>query len=382
MSLFRAANLDAAAQLLGERSRSRKAPKVVTTESSLRHSAVWACRRLRGDLISTMPVDVFRKVDGVQVEMPKPPIFVTPGGDSVDWSEWCYSTQDDLDGSGNTVGVITARDGSRLPTRIELVPLTEVTFRGKGSRIKRFIIGGEKYDPADIWHEKQFTRSGLPVGLSPIAYAAMGIGGYLSAQEFARDWFLGGGIPSARLRNSEKTILPAEADVIKKRFQESVSTGDLFVTGKDWEYEPIQAKASESAFIEQMNFSLAEICRYLGVPADMIDASSPSGNITYANITQRNLQLLIINLNPAMRRREMAFSLRLLPQPRYMRFNRAGLLAMDLKTRYEAHSIGINNRFIAPSEVRTIEDMAPFTPEQIEEFSIFSKTPTSGGTKA
>lgn len=382
MSLFRAANLDAAAQLLGERSRSRKAPKVVTTESSLRHSAVWACRRLRGDLISTMPVDVFRKVDGVQVEMPKPPIFVTPGGDSVDWSEWCYSTQDDLDGSGNTVGVITARDGSRLPTRIELVPLTEVTFRGKGSRIKRFIIGGEKYDPADIWHEKQFTRSGLPVGLSPIAYAAMGIGGYLSAQEFARDWFLGGGIPSARLRNSEKTILPAEADVIKKRFQESVSTGDLFVTGKDWEYEPIQAKASESAFIEQMNFSLAEICRYLGVPADMIDASSPSGNITYANITQRNLQLLIINLNPAMRRREMAFSLRLLPQPRYMRFNRAGLLAMDLKTRYEAHSIGIKNRFIAPSEVRTIEDMAPFTPEQIEEFSIFSKTPTSGGTKA
>lgn len=382
MSLFRAANLDAAAQLLGERSRSRKAPKVVTTESSLRHSAVWACRRLRGDLISTMPVDVFRKVDGVQVEMPKPPIFVTPGGDSVDWSEWCYSTQDDLDGSGNTVGVITARDGSRLPTRIELVPLTEVTFRGKGSRIKRFIIGGEKYDPADIWHEKQFTRSGLPVGLSPIAYAAMGIGGYLSAQEFARDWFLGGGIPSARLRNSEKTILPAEADVIKKRFQESVSTGDLFVTGKDWEYEPIQAKASESAFIEQMNFSLAEICRYLGVPADMIDASSPSGNITYANITQRNLQLLIINLNPAMRRREMAFSLRLLPQPRYMRFNRAGLLAMDLKTRYEAHSIGINNRFIAPSEVRNIEDMAPFTPEQIAEFSIFSKTPTSGGTKA
>lgn len=378
MSLFfkRELSFPGAEQLLSDRLGARNSPRV-TSDTALRHSAVWACRRLRSDLVSTMPLDVFRRVDGVDVEVPKPPVFVMPGGDTVDWCEWIYSSQDDLDALGNTVGVITAVGGDRLPSRIELVPEADVKIKGRGGRIEKFKIAGEEYDPSQIWHEKQHTRSGLPVGLSPIAYAAMSIGGYLSAQEFARDWFSGGGIPSARLKNTARTIEPKEAQAIKERFRATVGTGDLFVTGSDWEYDTIQAKASESSFIEQMKFSVGDICRFLGVPGDMIDAETSSGSITYANVTQRNLQLLILNLNPVLRRREVAFSNRLLPKPRFAKFNRGALLEMDLKTRYEAHKIAIDARFLAPSEARAIENRAPFTPEQLAEFSIFSKSPTA-----
>jgi HK97 family phage portal protein len=329
-----------------------------------------------------MPVDIYRDLDGIKVEQTKPTVFVTPGGDEVDWCEWSYSSQDDLDSTGNTVGVITARDGNRLPARIELAPFDEVSIKGKGSRIETFRIAGETYTPDQIWHEKQFTRPGLAIGLSPIAYAAMSIGGYLSAQEFARDWFSGGGIPSARLKNSAKTIDPDEAAAIKERFRATVGNGDLFVHGMDWEYETIQAKASESSFLEQMKFGVSDVCRFLGVPADMIDAESSTGSITYANVTQRNLQLLIMNLNPILRRRESAFSRKLLPQPRYMRFNRAALLEMDLAGRYAAYKVGIDGRWIVPSEVRQLEDRPPFTPEQLAEFAVFSKTPTPPPTGA
>lgn len=379
MALFkRALTFPNAQQMLNERRSGRLRP-TVNSETALRHSAVWACRRLRADLVSTMPIDIFRKVDGVSIEQTKPPVFVMPGGDTVDWCEWAYSTTDDLDALGNTVGVITARGGDRLPSRIELAPNEDVTIKGRGGRIEQFKIAGEKYDPSQIWHEKQHTRSGLPIGLSPIAYAAMSIGGYLSAQEFARDWFSGGGIPSARLKNTEKVVEPQAAAAIKERFRETVGTGDLFVTGKDWEYDTIQAKASESSFIEQMKFGIGDICRYLGVPGDMIDAESSTGSITYANVTQRNLQLLIMHLNPMLRRRETAFSNHLLPKPRYARFNRGALLEMDLKSRYEAHKVAIDSRFLAPSEVRALEDRAPLTPEQLAEFAIFSKTPTPQG---
>lgn len=380
MSLFfkRDLSFPGAEELLSERL-SRRSHKKITADTALRHSAVWACRRLRADLVSTMPVDVFRKVDGVDIEQNKPPVFVTPGGDTVDWCEWAYSTQDDLDALGNTFGLITAVGGDRLPSRIELVPNDDVVVKGRGGRIDSFKIAGEKYDPSMVWHEKQYTRSGHPLGLSPIAYAAMSIGGYLSAQEFARDWFSGGGIPSARLRNTAKTIDAAEAQKVKERFKATVGTGDLFVTGNDWEYDTIQAKASESSFIEQMKFSVGDICRFLGVPGDMIDAETSSGSITYANITQRNLQLLIMNLNPVLRRRETTFSNRLLPKPRFAKFNRGALLEMDLKTRYEAHKIAVDGRFLAPSEVRALENRAPFTPEQLAEFAIYSKTPTAPG---
>ena len=59
----------------------------VTGESAMRHSAVWACLRLRGDLISTMPVDLYRKVGGVDVEVPKSSFLEYPGGPRVHITE-------------------------------------------------------------------------------------------------------------------------------------------------------------------------------------------------------------------------------------------------------------------------------------------------------
>jgi hypothetical protein len=47
-----------------------------------------------------------------------------------------------------------------------------VTVRGSYSDILEYRIRGKLYDPEHIWHEKQFTVAGLPVGLSPIDHAA------------------------------------------------------------------------------------------------------------------------------------------------------------------------------------------------------------------
>src|SRR5690348_10251994 len=69
----------------------------VTSETALRHSAVWAACRLRANVISTLPVDCYRRVDGWQVEVPKPPVLVNPSGDRIDITEWLYSSQFDLD---------------------------------------------------------------------------------------------------------------------------------------------------------------------------------------------------------------------------------------------------------------------------------------------
>lgn len=372
MSLFfkRELNFLDANQLLNQRTaaRSRSGFTQISTDKALRHSAVWACRRLRADLISTMPIDVFRRVNGTQIEVTKPAVFITPGGDNVDWCEWVYSSQGDLDTSGNAVGVITQTDAAGLPARIELASFDDVVVHAKGSTITSYRINGEKYDPKNIWHERQHTVAGLPVGLSPIAHAAISLGGYLSAQEFALDWFSGGGIPAARMKNTSRTLDAKQAQDIKDRFNATMRNGDLLVHGSDWEYDTIAAKASESAFIDQMQYGVTDICRFMGVPADMIDAQTSTGSITYANVTQRNLQLLIMNINPGLVRRETTFSRKLLPMPRYVKFNRGALLEMDLKTRYEANQIAINSRTLAPSEARALEDRPPFTPEQLAEF--------------
>lgn len=255
--------------------------------------------------------------------------------------------------------MITAVDGAGLPSVIELANMDEVTFVGKGSKILEYKIGRQAYEPHQIWHEKQYTMSGVPFGLSPIAHAAYSLNPSLSAMNFAADWFSNSTLPGGHLKNTSKVLKRRQALKVKSAFKESVTTGDVWVSGSDWEFNLVGAKASESQFLETIKASVTDICRFLGVPGDMIDAETSTGAITYANITQRNLQLLIMNINPAIVRRETSWSRRLLATPRYAKLNRAGLLAMDLKSRYEGYKLGVDGDWLEIDEVRDLENLPP-----------------------
>lgn len=302
--------------------------------------------------------------------------------------EWMYSSQFDLDRSGNGVGLITARDGLGLPARIELVPSSDVTVRMRKGK-KTYRIAGTIYQPDEVWHEKQYTVPGLPVGLSPVAYAAWSISEYLSIQQFAMDWFRNGAIPSAHLKNTAKQLTPEQADGAKQRFKAAVMSRDLFVTGNDWDYEMIQAEQAGADWITAKQFGIGDIARFFDCPSDLIDAAVSGSSVTYANMTQRNLQFLVMSLGPAVTRRENALS-RLSSRPRFVKLNRNALLAMDPQTQAQVLKTRIDSRTLAPSEARALYDQAPFTEQQMAEFDrLFGKgtapapttaTPQPGGT--
>ncbi|MFI5995877.1 phage portal protein [Streptomyces sp. NPDC051362] len=370
----REANISSPEDLLAQARGMRNGKVPVTKDTALRNSAVWACLRLRADLMSSFPIDVYRYVNGIQIEVPKPPVLVSPGGTEVGMREWMYSTEFDLDRGGNCFGVITERsgvigpDGRGLPGRIELVELGAVAIRGNGSTITKFIINGAEYDPWEVWHEKQYTVAGVPLGLSPVAYAAWVIEETLSAQQFARDWFAGGAVPLAELKNNAKVVNAKDARVARDQFRAAVDDSGLFVHGMDWEYKPIQAVASQSAFIEARQYGASEIARFFGCPGDLIDVAVSGSSITYASMTQRNLQFLIMNLGPAVGRREDAFSRRLVSGPRFVKFNTDALLRMDPEARARTIGARITNRTLAPSEARALDNLPPFTEDQLSEF--------------
>lgn len=351
----------------------------VGPDSALRMSAVWAALRLRADLVSSMPVKVGRLLPGgVEVDVPaSTPFLKDPAGDGSGLAAWLYATQVDLDRMGNCYGLIKARDALGKPAVVELLPATKVSVTVRGTQqILSYKVGGTSYDPADIWHERQYVLPGIALGLSPVGYAAWSIGNYLSAQEFALQWFAGGGVPISHLKNTAKTLQSKEADVAKRRFKASQETRDTFVTGSDWEFKNISVAANESQFLETMAHGVGDIARFFGVPGDMLDATTTKGTITYANITQRNLQLLTLHLGPILGRRERALS-GTLPEPRFARFDTDTLLRMDPAAMVSAIQTEINSRTLAPSEARKMRNRAPFTPEQLAEFDTLfgSSTP-------
>lgn len=337
----------------------------VDEHTALLQSSVWACINLRANLVSSMPVDVYRRVDGRQVEVPKPPLLTSPSPDMTG-VEWFYATQSDLDRFGNAFGVIAERDALGYPKRVDLVAAGSVTASIKGGRVVEYKIGGSKYAADDVWHERQYLVGGSPMGLCPITHARLTIGGYLSAQKSGNDYYAAGGAPTGVLQNTVDDEISAIADEAKERFKSASANRDIFVVGKDWKWEPSAVPESAQAFLEERKFAAADVCRFFGVPAEMIGAGVSGSAITYANVTQQNLQFLITEIGPLIARRE-AYLNKALPAPRYVKFNTDALLRMDPETRARVLLARVAGRTLAPSEAREIDNLAPFTQEQIDE---------------
>lgn len=370
MSLFfnrSAVTRDAALDAIPARSSSPGGYVSVTADSALRHSAVWAALRLRADLISTLPLDVYRRVSGVQTEMPKPALLRRPSANE-SLSQWLYASQVDLDRYGNAFGLVKSRDPLGLPSQVELVPAALVSVRWSGGAVDHYTIDGVRYEPSMVWHERQFAAAGIPVGLSPIAYAAWSIGGYLSAQQFALDWFGSGAAPSGHLRNAAKTLTAEQAADAKAAYKTAMTTRDVLVTGSDWEFTMAAVPANTVMFLDEMKYGVSDVARFFGVPGDLIDAEGSSSSITYANVTQRNLQLLILNLGPAIVRREAALSAAL-STGRYAKFNTDALLRMDPASRTQTILAQVAGRVLTPTEARELDNRPPFTPDQVDEFA-------------
>ncbi len=349
-----------------------KAVTSVTTEDALRQSVAWAALNLRASLTSLMPVDVYRKVPGGgRVEVSPPPVLVSPSefadGHPISIADWLYASEMSLGLHGNHWGIIRSADAAGRPTQIETVQPSDVVMRIKGTRIIEYRYGGEKVPAEKVWHERRFLLPGVPVGLSPIVYSALSIAMSRGAGQYAADWFAGAAIPAAHLRNIEKTIKSTDSAEIKARFKDSVASGDVFVSGKDWEYQPLQAKAAESGFVEAMGFAALDLVRFCGVPGDMVDVHESGSSITYANITQRNVQLMTINMGPALKARDDALTT-LTARPQYVRLNRSAMLAMDDLTRATVIKTRIDSRTLTPDEARAFEDQQPLTDAQYEQF--------------
>lgn len=354
---------------------SRTSPRgkpAVTSKLAMSQSVIWAAMNLHAALESMFPVDVMGEVDGIKVNRPTPPVLVFPSeyaeGHFDTIADWLYATRMSLQGWGNVFGEITQINSNKLPARIQLVPAEDVTLKISNRRIVEYRFGRTVYPGDRVWHERGALLPGIPVGLSPIAYAMLTTRTSAAARQFADDWFGNSGYPGGHLKNTAKTLKDGESRGVKAKFRRDVAAGDLFVTGSDWTFTPIQAKAVEAGFLEAMNHTDVELARFFNTPANIIDvASTGSARITYANITQANLDFMVSRMGPNLKRRNDALTL-LTPKPQFVRLNPSAFLAMDDLTRTQLLRSRIESRMLTPDQARHLEDQPALTEDDYAQF--------------
>jgi HK97 family phage portal protein len=127
--------------------------------------------------------------------------------------------------------------------------------------------------------------------------------------------------------------------------------------GSGIKWQAVSVAPEESQFLDTLRFNVQQIARIFGVPPEMIAAESGNSQ-TYANIESRDLSLLKYAVQPWLGRLERAMNT-LVTRGQYVKFNAAGLLRTDLKTRYESYAIGLEQGFLTIEEVRDLEDREP-----------------------
>lgn len=222
-------------------------------------------------------------------------------------------------------------------------------------------------------------------GLSPTALFRMQFGKSLNAQRYASDLFQAGVMPPGVLRNSKKILEEGAAPAIKAKFKQSVAGRDIFVTGNDWEWTPLEAPADDIRFLETIRAGATEIAAIYRVQPEDIGGESAGGSLTYStlemNQQNRNRRALL----PWVRRFESALT-NVLPRPQYVKANMDALIRPDIMARMQAHEIGLRTGMETLAEGRGLEDKPPLTPEEINEWqNLYRKsaspatTETTGG---
>lgn len=354
----RTANLSAAELILRHRSGGRSySGESVTDDSAMRLSAVWGCVDLIAEIVSTLPIDEYTNTGpgGSPEKQRRPRLLDDPGGDGYGFEVWCRQLMISELLRGNQYGLIQSLDDRGYPNVIQNVHPDRISY---DHRRDQWFLDGKSIDrypfgEAQLWHVPAYSVPGTPMGLAPISYAAQTIGLGIATQRFGAQWFGDGAHPTATL-TGEQPISEDDAKLLKQRILATMHDNrEPLVLGAGYKLEPIQVAPEESQFLETIAANADDVARFF-----FRRPPGEGGQVTYANVEARSLDMLVYTVNPWLVRLERALT-RLRPRGRYVKFNADAIVRPDTKTKAEVDALTLRAGLQTPNERRRIHDLSP-----------------------
>jgi HK97 family phage portal protein len=340
-------------------------------EGAMRQATVWMCVNKIALSMSVMrPLPYTGPVVGFgqATRLPPGPMLCKPSSDR-SMTSFTYSAWVSLMLRGNAYGIIAARDPFGLPTQIELQHPDQMRVRriteGPQAGQYEYRLRNTVVDPSTVWHKAIFQMPGSRVGMSPIEYGAKSTRTSQAAQQFGLQWFEDGGHPSGMLVNKDaKEISQTQSQGIKARFMAAVrGSREPVVMGGGWEYSQIQVNADESQFLNTINATAADICKFFLMKPQHAGIAQEGSAITYQNIEDNMLDFLSFPMTPWIVEYEQWLG-EWTPSSQYVKLDTSPLLRTDMLNRMTAYHMMVGSRIFTQDEIREMEDRPPLTPEQ------------------
>jgi HK97 family phage portal protein len=344
--------------------------QVVSVDTAMQLSVVWACVRLIAETISTLPLLMYENKNGVRQVATNHPLYSlihdAPNADMTAVEFW-EAVISQLCLWGNSY---VLKSFNSLGTIIAITPLNPalMTVRRTTSGAITYIYadprGQKTYTEREIWHVKGFGTDGL-VGRSPIRNGLLSVGSAIATEKASASTFTDGMKPSGVVAVKEY-LKPDQRAQYKTKLGESTigtpATGQILLLENGAEYKQVTMNPDDAQMLETRSFNVEDLCRWFNVPPSMIGHGTAVSNWGTGR-EQIMLGFLAFVLRPYLVRIEQGIKKSLLaPAERlryYPEYSVEGLLRADSAARSTFYATMVQNGLKTRNEIRALENDPP-----------------------
>lgn len=338
--------------------------KTVNERTAMQTTAVYACVRILAETIASLPLNVYRSTDNGKEKATDHQLYYllhdepNPEMTSFVFRETLMShlllwgnayAQVIRDGRGKVLALYPL-----LPDRMTVDRTAEGQLYYEYRKDTGYVI----LRPEDILHIPGLGFDGL-VGYSPIAMAKNAIGMAIATEEYGGKFFANGASPGGVLEHPGVVKDPARIrESWNAVYQGSGNAHRIAVLEEGMKFQSIGIPPEQAQFLETRKFQTEEICRIFRVPPHLV---ANLDKATFSNIEHQSISFVVHTIRPWLVRLEQGMNKTLLsPSEKgqyFVGFVVDGLLRGDYASRMQGYAIGIQNGFLSPNDVRTLENM-------------------------
>lgn len=344
----------------------------ITEASAMRVAAAWRCVQIISGAVSTLPLDLIRRVSEDVREPAKghplrAVLTVKPNG----WqtpSEFRKMMQAHLLLRGNAYALIV-RAAGRVLALIPIHPDRVMVEQRRDMSISYAVTlpGGEyrTIEQRDIFHLRGMSLDGVK-GLSVLSHMREALGLSLQAEQAGarlfRDGNLSGGVLSHPGNLGDDAYKRLKQSMDDRHGNGVENANKWMILEEGMRAERLALSATDAQFLETREFERYDIAMFFGVPPHMIGATEKSTSWG-SGIEQQNIGFVTYTLNDWLKVWEEAIKRDLIAPAEAetldARFFVSGLLRGDVKTRWEAYTKALQWGVFSPDDVRRLEDENP-----------------------
>lgn len=341
---------------------------MVNEDTALTHSTFWACVRVVSQTCAALPWGVYEKtragrkeVDGQLAwllnNQPNPEMTAMSFKESLiahalTWGNGYAEIVYDL--AGRVAQLWLLSPDRVCPERnLETGELQYRVTNGDGTQT---IL-----QPWQVYHLHGLGFDGV-VGYSPARMAARSIGVGIAQETFAQAFYANGAVFGTLVEMPTRTMSPEQiADAEKELNNKGVGPAKAFstkVVPQGSKPHTLTMPLQDAQFLESRKFSVAEICRWFGVPPHKVADLDRSTN---NNIEHQGIEFVTDAIVPWCIRMEQEANTKLIGTRAmgrvYTKLSVVALMRGDSAARAALYRVMVNIGAMSINEVRALEEM-------------------------